>query len=210
MSASGKPETVAAPRLYVRAYDDFARTVERALPAVSAVVGQFVRRVGRECPDAVAGAPENSQMNEVSLAILGAVEGAMTGPEKPAMIKFIRTTRRLRWNDRKLAGLVGRYNRSLRAEIALAVPDLCADLKEWAASSFHVLPAGILKVNRQSTGRPDGALSLLARYVGANGKAVLRQARQAVWKIERAELKMGLDAWADILRIVGLQNGDRE
>lgn len=207
-SIPGKPQPVAAPLVYARAYDVFARSVEDDLPTVRAVVGQFVRRVSRDCPDAVVGAPHNAQASEVTLAILGVVEIVITGPEKAAMRQFIHVTSHLRWNDEKLARMVRRYNRSLRAEASLAVPDLCADLKKWVTGSFDTLPPDIVRVNRQSMGRPDGPPRLLTKYVGTNGKNILRRARDTVGKIERAELTMGLQAWTDIVRAVGL-SGDR-
>lgn len=104
--------------------------------------------VKAECPGVLAGAPPpakgekpNQSGLEVTDELVSITFGAAEHVEHPADDRFARIVRRIRWSNPKLTRLL----RSLAIESAeqsgIQPPDLCSDLKFWAASGYTAVSA---------------------------------------------------------------------
>jgi hypothetical protein len=135
--ALGKPDNANATKRYLAAYAARERAVIEALPAASAAVAALSGHVAGECPGVAAGAPARATATEeVGAEILGAVAVTIADGIERANARFARAVSGLRWTDRSVARLVSAFTEEERALAALTVPDLCADLRAWAASRF--------------------------------------------------------------------------
>jgi hypothetical protein len=118
-----------------------AGNIRRSEAALEAVVAQ----VRGACPNAAASSPQDHDSEQLSDEVVGAIVVAGTQPNITAIKAFIRAAAGLRWSSRALTSTVRAYTHKLQTLSALAPPNLCADVRSWAASGYQTLPAGTVR-----------------------------------------------------------------
>ena len=111
------------------------------IPAAKAEIASVLAGVRRECPLAASGSPENVDAEQLSNEVVGTMVTNVVQHNLPATLRAIRATSSLHWSDGALDKSIHAYLTKAKALTTLAVPDLCGDVKEWAASGFKTLPA---------------------------------------------------------------------
>jgi hypothetical protein len=106
-------------------------------------------KVQSQCPQAAAGSPQNPESTMVSYEIIGAMVLAAYHPAMSQITAFVRVAARSRWSNRALSGAVHSYAAKLRTLTQLAAPDLCADIRSWAASGYRRLPSSTVQFNQR-------------------------------------------------------------
>jgi hypothetical protein len=207
-AALAKADDVASTRTYIRAYYALARTAKAKLPDQQTAAADLLRRISSQCPDVLAGSPRNEASAELSLEALGAVSIVMSGPDRHAITHFLHAVKGLQWSSPKLTRTVTASVARLKAQLALIVPDLCSDMKAWAATDFRTVPMSVTQFNRRTKAAEEGPQEipsrLLASYTGRQEKVILRNIKHLEVQIEASELNTGLHAWSEILKVVGL------
>jgi hypothetical protein len=171
-----------ATRAYVKAnyaLVDFARA---NLPAAKTAITSLGSTVSGECPLVAAEAPQDHQAEQLSNEVVGALEVAAYQPDKESMVAFAHTVRALHWSNRKLTDMVHTYATKLEGFIALAAPNICADVKAWAASGYSTLPASTVAFDKgyyaYDIEAEEVSLRLLRPYESATEASLLRRTRQ--------------------------------
>jgi hypothetical protein len=169
----------AATQAYVQA--DF-RLVQRAGTHIqvgeSAIQGVFTG-VRASCPLAAAGSPQDSESTDMSNEVISAIVTAAIHTDLASIRQFIAATANLRWSNGGLTRAVAAYVRKLRTMSSLSQPQLCSDVRAWAASGFHAVPAAALVFQQRfiSNWVALGELPpALARYEGGEGRALAQRA----------------------------------
>ena len=111
------------------------------IPAAKAEIAGVLAGVRRECPLAASGSPENVDAEQLSDEVVGTMVTTVVQRNLPATLSAIRATASLHWSDGALNKSIHVYLTKAKALTTLAVPNLCGDVKEWAASAFKTLPA---------------------------------------------------------------------
>jgi hypothetical protein len=211
MSASAlakRPDDWAASRRYLRADYTLVSRVGRRLPAERVAAATFVGTIRRRCAKVAAGSAAGRYSTEISTEVLNAVSVVMLKPDRSAVAHFVNAVKSLRWNNETLTRIVAAYVRRLKAEIHLRVPDLCADMRAWAATDFGRIPDRIRRFNRQNEAASLGPKAvpdqLLALYSSPTELGILDRIRRLENQIEAAELNTGLGAWLQIVHTVEL------
>ncbi len=136
---------VAATRSYLRTEVAFFRTVVVNSHLGARAGDELVGHVAKECRGVASGAPRGEAAEEAEDKMreeaLDALVLVVVSPDLAAERQAAVTLGRLHWSSRKLTVLVHRRARIEAATSALALPDLCGDLKEWAASGRVTSPA---------------------------------------------------------------------
>jgi hypothetical protein len=105
-------------------------------------VERYAGEVAAQCPKAAAGSPQNHGAEQLDDEVIGAmtVVGYRTaaGPVKA----FYRAVRGLHWSNPRLTRAVKTFATKLDKLVGLAVPDLCGDVKGWAAGGYATLAPG--------------------------------------------------------------------
>lgn len=110
---------------------------------------ELVEHVAKECPGALRrtakekGSRKRAELRgKLRKETFETVALALLTPDLAADRQAASALARLRWSSRKLTKLVHRHARIEAAASELRLPDLCGDLKEWAAGGYTTLPAG--------------------------------------------------------------------
>lgn len=143
--ARTRPSDVAATRAYLKAQYSEVRADAVAYRAGIKAVEALGARVGVECPGVLAAEPHPAAPNRVETEISEEVFNViLRTPERaqhPAIERFARFVRRLRWSDRKLTRLAHSYAAERAARSGIPLPNLCADLQAWVASGYKTVSA---------------------------------------------------------------------
>jgi hypothetical protein len=130
---------------YLAANYTLVRTARSYLRRAEAAPLKVLAQVTRECPRAAAGSPQDPQSTELSDEVIGAMVIAAYHLDVPGLRRFVSQTSRLHWSSKSATSAVRGYAAKLKALAGLAPPNLCADVRAWAASGYKTLPASTLR-----------------------------------------------------------------
>jgi hypothetical protein len=198
---------VATTRAYVQANYRLVQAVTSKIVPIEATLRGIRARILHECPLAAAGSPENTDSEQLSDEVIGAmVTGAVHLVELPASREFVRIAGRLQWSDAALTSAVHAYVGKARGLVALAQPKLCSDVESWAASGFRTLPASttVFAPRFMSLWIAPGELpAALARYETAAERPLLRRTNQLEKEFTEMEAR-AVETWGGIMDGLGL------
>lgn len=137
----------AATRAYIQADYTLVHAAKVNLKASEAALQKLRRRIAAECPKAAAGSPQDRNSEQLSNELVGAMTVAAIQPDVRAVATFTRMVRSLRWSNATLTRKVRSYAAKLHTLSTLAAPDVCADVKAWAASGYRALPPSTVRFN---------------------------------------------------------------
>jgi hypothetical protein len=144
-SAVTTPADVAATRTYVAADYALVQTGSSHIPVARAELHRLAAKLRRACAGAAANSPQNPESTELSNEVIGAMVTTANRSNIPQMDRFVAAAAPLRWSNRSLTRVIRGYVGQLRTMAALAVPDLCGDVRAWAASGYRALPASTIR-----------------------------------------------------------------
>jgi hypothetical protein len=175
----------AATQTYVQANYALVRVADVHLKTSEAAPLEVLAGVRRQCPNAGAGSPQDPESTEMSNEVIGAMVLSAGRPDRPAIGKFIRTVARLHWSSASLTRAVSDYAGKLKTLLSLPTPDLCADVRAWAASGYRTLPADTVAFDAKFM--PAWvALGSLPRQLAAGESPATRSLRHRAERIEAA------------------------
>jgi hypothetical protein len=205
-AALATPADMAATHAYLRADYALARASEAMEPAVQDNVNRFSAKIGQECANAGAEAPQNEEAQRLSSEVAGALWSVGYHTVAAPIRAFARAVGRLHWSSRRLTQLARGYADSLSALATLPQPDLCGDVGAWKASGFRTIPARTLSFDRRSEGIQPHAVPqrLLAPFEQPADRAVARRIAGLEYELEGDEFTVGFEDWTDLLTTLGL------
>jgi len=205
-AALATPADTAATHAYIQADYALARASEAMEPAVQDNVNRFSAKIGHECANAGAEAPQNEAAQQLSSEVAGALWSVGYGTVAGPIRAFARTVRRLHWSSRRLTQLARGYAGSLSALATLPQPDLCGDVGAWKASGFRTIPARTISFDRQAEGIQPHAVPqrLLAPFEQPADRPVARRIAALEYELEGDEFTVGFEDWTTLLTTLGL------
>lgn len=204
--ASATSGNSAATHAYIRANYLLARASEASVAPTQTKILALGHKLGQECPKAGAGSPENEASQKVSYEVAGAIwsvsYGAIAGP----IGKFARAVSPLRWSNPKLTRLAQGYAKSLRELAALAMPNICGNVRAWSASNFKVIPLSTVNFDRHVEAIVGHTIppAQLAPYEQPADKSILARTTNLETELEHAETVTGFNDWDSLLETLGL------
>lgn len=178
----GGSPNAAATRAYVTANYALVNAAHANLPAERVAITSLGSTVAGECPLVAADAPQNHDAEQLSNEVVGALEVAAYQPDRESMVAFAHAVRPLRWSNRKLTNMVHAYAAKLEGFITLAAPNICADVKAWAASGYSTLSPSTVAFDKgfyaYDIEAEEVSLRLLHPYESASGASLIRRTKQ--------------------------------
>ncbi len=150
---------------------------------------EFVDRLVGECPGAAA-LPQSTDEPTVRLERKESGElfketaeadlVALLGPDLSTYRIAATALAGLRWSSRRLTALVHRTAGEATLTSSLRPPDVCSQLKEWAAGGYTTLPAATSRFLTEFAAAKEGGdeesvEAMLASYEGPRGQALRRR-----------------------------------
>jgi len=157
--------------------------------------------VKRSCPAAAASSPQDPESTDLSNEVIGTMVLSAGKPDRPAIRTYLNAVAALRWSSSKVTRAVSGYAASLRKLYDLAVPNLCGDVKAWAAGGFEALSSST--VSFVKVFYPNWvALGLIPPGISAfesgSARSLARGAERFEYQITNVEAK-AVETWGDIM-----------
>lgn len=134
-------DDAASTAAYVRADLRLVQGAAALLPRSEAALHGVISGISRTCPLAASGSPQNPESTRLSNELIGALVLAAYRPGASLQRRFAAEVSGLRWGSRALTRQVSSYSSSLRTLALLRAPDICGDIRAWAAGGFGAVPA---------------------------------------------------------------------
>ena len=134
----------AATSAYIQADYTLVHTARVNLATSEGNLQKLRRRIKAECPRVAAGSPQDTDSEQLSNELVGAMTIVAIRPDVHAVAVFAHTVAHLHWSNGALTRKVRSYAARLRTLSMLAAPNVCADVKAWVASRYQTLPASNL------------------------------------------------------------------
>jgi hypothetical protein len=182
-ATSARARDLAATRTFISANFTLVHAARDNLAAAQTAINTLGERVAGECPLAAGReAPQNHDSRQLSEEVVGALEVAAYEVDRASMLAFGHAIHGLRWSNGKLTRMVRAYAVKLENFPTLAPPNICADVKAWAAANYASLPATTVAFDKgfatYSIETEEIPLRLLRPYENAAEASLLRRTKQ--------------------------------
>jgi hypothetical protein len=198
---------VASTDAYIRADNALVVAARARLATSEAALVSLLQQVRRECPKVVAGSPQDEDSEALTFELVGMLTIVGFRPDARAIARFVHEVAGLRWSNPTLTRTIRAYARKLSAQSALAAPDLCGDLRAWAASGYRTLPDSTRRFNRAffSLDVAIGLLpaKLLAPSLQPARRSVVRRTIELELELVDGEAR-AVETWGQIMDALGL------
>ena len=201
---------VNSTRALIGDYGVMLRARQAALVPGVAAVNRYVTAVGHACPGILAHAPmSGADVPALGGEVSGAVGLQLLEPARPALLAFVRAVGSLLWSDPTVARAVGSFAGAVLGYARLATPDVCGDLRAWAASGYRSVPSTTrafnanvsADANQQATAIPEHAL---APYVTSADATVAAESAQRAVTYQRAVTAEAVPPLNRLLLVLGV------
>lgn len=197
----------AATRAYIYADYALVHAAKVNLKTSEADLQKLRRQIARDCSGAAGGSPQDRDSEQLSNELVGAMTVTAIGPDRPAVAAFARTVARLRWSSGALTHKVHEYATRLRTLGRLRAPDVCADVRMWAANGFQTLPASSVafdtRYSKVEVAVGEVPAQLLAPSEQPAERAILARAQQIEGQLTEAEAN-AVYTWGQIMESLKL------
>ncbi len=205
LAAGGDAGATAA---YVRANYALVANAHAKQGAAEAALQSLLARVRRECPNVVAGSPQNEASEKLTFELVGAMRLSALKPISGAIAAYARAVSGLRWSDAALTREVHAYARELLTQSRIPVPDLCAELRAWKATGYASLPPGTLPFDKAYYAVYVGIGLLPTRRLARSLQSGQRGLVQRTLTLEEDVIQFeanAVETWGRIMDAAGLQ-----
>jgi hypothetical protein len=135
--------------------------------------------------------------------------------DRAAVEAFAAQIAGLGWSNARIAPLVRSHAGSLEKAFALPATDVCAEMKAWAQSGYHILPPASREFEaaeraRANAVRPEASIgSLLEPYEGPPARSLMRNTQTLSAKLESV-LSNDPGGFSQLLHTLGLRESASE
>jgi hypothetical protein len=204
--AGAAPRDVASTHAYVVAAYTALHAVVTKWSSVEAAIQKLDLRFRAECPNVGAGSPQSEEEQKLSAEVAGALWA--TGYHTDAKIAqaFIKAVGPLRWSNPAITRSARKLTRGLREMTLLPVPDLCGDVRSWAANGYKAVPVDVEQYDRrvEAIEIKEIPRRLLAPYVQPADRGLVTRAEHLNTRFEELEFMRGQDDWNTLLETLAL------
>ena len=158
-------------------------------------------------PGAAAGSPQDTDSEQLSNELVGAMTIAAIVPDVSAVAQFAHTVQGLHWSNGTLTRKVHSYAARLQTLSVLPAPNVCADVRAWVAGDYQTLPASSVEFDRRyykvEVGVGEVPARLLAPSEQSDERSVLARAERIEGRLTEAEAN-AVYTWGHIMEALGL------
>jgi hypothetical protein len=196
----------AATRAYLLANLRGVRIAAAHIEPARVAIDGVLAHVRQNCPLAAAESPQDPESTQLSNEVIGSMVTTALHVDLPPLKQFVHATQSLRWSSGALTREVHEYVSKVNTMGSLAEPDVCGDVRAWAASSYKTLPATTLAFSPRFMGSwvalgniPEG----LNRFIGASLRPLVVQAERYESELSEFEVHE-VENWGHIMNALGL------
>jgi hypothetical protein len=193
---------ITATRIYIRADYKLVHAARIRLKTSEAALQELRRQIEAECPAVAVGSPQDTDAEQLSNELIGAMTVAAIHPDAQAVAAFSRAVGQLRWSNGRLTRKVRSYAARLKTLSLLPAPDVCADVKTWVTSRYETLSASAIQFDSRyykvEVAVGETPVALLAPSEQPPEQPLLAHARRLEGELTEAEAR-AVYTWGDIM-----------
>jgi hypothetical protein len=198
---------VAATRTYIQADYALVHTARVDLKTSEAALQKLRHRIAVECPKAAAGSPQDTNSEQLSNELVGAMTIVAIQPDKRSVAAFANTVQRLHWSNATLTRTVHIYATKLKTLSVLPAPNVCGDVRAWATGHYQTLPTSVTSFDSRyykvEVAVGEVPARLLAPSEQPDERAVLASAKKIEGQLSEAEAN-AVYTWGHIMESLAL------
>jgi hypothetical protein len=197
----------ATTHAYVEANYALMQAASARIPSSRAGFRGVLAQVQRECPLAAAASPEDTDSEQLSNEVIGAMVTAAARPDRQVSETFRDSVARLQWSNGALTKAIRGYVHQGKELFALASPNLCADVRAWVASGYQTLPTSTVQFDASFLPNwiaPGYLPAQLKPYESAGESAVLHRTEQLEQRYTEFEAS-AVETYGEIMNALDLQ-----
>ena len=121
--------------------------------------------------------------------------------------RFAAAVKPLHWSNARLTRIAHGYATSLLELSTLPLPDLCGDVRAWAASGFQTIPARTAQLDRRLEAIEGETIppKLLAPFERGADASVVARTRSLEVKLAEEEFVVGQTDWDQVQETLALR-----
>jgi hypothetical protein len=204
--ASAAQRDVASTHAYLVAAHTALRAVVGKWSSVETAIHQLDVRFHSECPDVGAGSPQSEEEQKLSYEVAGALWATGYHTDIEVVRSFVKAVAPLSWSNPAITRDARRFTKSLQQMAALHVPNLCADVRAWAAGGYKAVPADTDQFDRhvEAIEVKEIPRGLLRPFLPSADRPLLAQTEHLATRFEELEFSRGQVDWNTALETLGL------
>jgi hypothetical protein len=205
-SAGAAPQDIASTHAYlVAGYAALHATVTK-WSSVEADIHKLDLKFQAECSHVGAGSPQSDEEQKLSYEVAGALWATGYHTDAKVVDAFVKVVSRLKWSNPAITRAAHSYAKGLREMTALSIPDLCGDVRSWAAGGFKAVSATTEQYVKhvEAIEVKEVPRRLLAQYVQPSDKGLRARDEHLATKFEELEFQRGQDDWNTLLEVLAL------
>ncbi len=204
VAASG--QNVSAARNALTAGYATLSTVIRTWPRLEASLSGLDRRFASECPGVGAGSPQNEPEQRLSYEVAGALWATAYHADAPIIRKFISEVVGVPSTNPALNRRVYKFINGLNEMIALPIPEVCANVRAWAASGYQTIPSSTLQFDDhvEAINVEIPSPKLADPYLVPSDRELVPKLEHLIKKFEELEFTTGQRYWDRLLETLSL------
>jgi hypothetical protein len=204
--ALASSQDVASTHAAIVAGYALARVAVATIPVAQSRIESFNRKLAMDCPNAGAGAPETEAAWPISHEVAVALWSIAYGSASGAIERFARAIEPLYWTNARLDRAVHSFAAALTRLATIGLPDLCGEVRAWAATGFTSVPRRVTELDEhvESLELPEIPWTLVAPYVRGRDGRLVAYIRRAEMKVAEAEFMLGQKDWYQVLETLGV------
>jgi hypothetical protein len=197
----------ATTRAYLSASYTLGRAAKAREGASQAALNRLLASVRSECPNVAAESPQDTDSEQLSNELVGAMIVVATAPDRQAVAQYAHAVSALHWSSGALTRSVKTFASQLSALSTMAPPNVCGDVRAWVASGYLTLPATTVQFNERykAVNVPLGQLpGGLARFEASAQRGIVGKIRQLEQDEADFEAR-AVNTYAEIMNAMVLQ-----
>jgi hypothetical protein len=204
--ASASQLDVASTKAYLMAAHTALQSVVGKWSSVESGIRQLDLRFHSECPDVGAGSPQSEEEQKLSYEVAGALWATGYHTDIQVVHAFVKAVGPLSWSNPTITRDARGFTKSLQQMVALPVPNLCGDVRTWAAGGYRAVPADTDQFDRrvEAIEVKEIPRGLLLPFLQSSDRPLLAQTEHLATQFEELEFTRGQIDWNTALETLGL------
>jgi hypothetical protein len=205
-TAGAASRDVASTHTYLVASYKVLHAAVTTWSSVEASIHRLDLRFHAECPNVGAGSPQNEEDQKLSYEAAGALWATGYHTDAGIVRTYVNSLNRLRWSNPQITRDAHRLASGLEEMVALQVPDICADVRAWAANSYGAAPANVKQYDKhvENIEIHEIPRKLLVPYVQPADNGLRKRVEHLATRFEELEFVRGQADWIALLEVLGV------
>lgn len=163
-------------------------------------------RFHAECPDVGAGSPQSEEEQKLSYEVAGALWATGYHTDAGVVRAFVKAVGPLRWSNPAITRDAHRFTKGLQQMATLSVPNLCGDVRTWAAGGYKAVSADTEQFDQhvEAIEVKEIPRGLLLPFLPSADRSLLAQTEHLATRFEELEFSRGQIDWNTALETLGL------